>query len=546
MPWGRAQRLRRWLAAVVLVAWCGPRVAGAECVGDCNGDGRVVIAELIIGVNIALGTVAVTQCRPFDANSDGRVAVNEVIVAVANGLAECPLQRPFPELVSITLAGAAAGDDSTYPALSDDGRFVVFVSRSADLAPNTSGTHAEVYVRDTCLGTPPASCTPSTSLVSAQQGSDTEGDADAGVLPAVSADGRFVAFASRATNLVEGVTAGKSQIYLRDTCRSATAVLPDCMTRTTILSVDADGQPGSTDSFRPSISADGRLVAFESFAVLNPSDQNSTEDIYLRDTLRDTATHATVVVSVNVDAVGPVSSQDASISGDGRFVAFVALSGDPVESVAYVRDTCGVPSAPVAGCTAATTLVSGDPDGNAVTGLKPSVNGDGRFVAFHSDAPSLNPTGPSTHPNNVYVRDTCSGAPAGCRPSTTFASLDGNDDHRGNGDSERASISADGRFVAFASLADNLAPDSNGETEDVFLRDTCLGPQAPPACVGSTVLLSTNSDGQQGTQGSMRPALSRDGTFAAFESDAENLVAIPNQMHTQVYLTPNPIAAPAP
>jgi hypothetical protein len=543
MPWGRAQRVRRWLAAAVVVAACARSVAGAQCVGDCNDDGRVLISELITGVNIALGTVAVSRCRSFDANGDGQVAVNELITGVGNGLGMCTLpQRPFPELVSVTMAGSAGEADSSDPAVSADGRFVAFVSAATGLTLNGSGTHAEVYVRDTCLGAPTGTCTPSTTLASVQNGTDVEGDADAGVGPAISADGRFVAFASRATNLVEGATAGKSQIYLRDTCLGEPNVPSDCAAGTSIVSVDTNGQPGSTDSFRPSISDDGRRVAFESFAALEPADQNGTEDIYLY----DTATRAIAVASVFDAAAGTVSSQDASLSGDGRFVAFVTTSGETLESVTYLRDTCGPPSAPVAACVPATTLVSADADGNAVTGLKPSVNGDGRFVAFHSDAPSLNPTGPSTHPNNVYVRDTCNGAPVGCRASTTFVSLDRNGGRRANGDSDRASISADARFVAFASTADNLTDDSNGATEDVFLGDTCLGPRAPGGCAASTLLLSTDRNGVQGAQASTRPALSGNGAVVAFESDVENLAATPNQMHTQVYIVRNGIAAAAP
>ena len=91
--WGRAGAL-----AVIAGALCvlvGSAPAQAQCVGDCNGDGSVTINELIIGVNIALGSASIEECESYDVNGDGEVTVNELITAVNNALTGCP-DTPTP------------------------------------------------------------------------------------------------------------------------------------------------------------------------------------------------------------------------------------------------------------------------------------------------------------------------------------------------------------------------------------------------------------------------------------------------------------------
>jgi hypothetical protein len=145
--------------------------------------------------------------------------------------------------------------------------------------------------------------------------------------------------------------------------------------------------------------------------------------------------------------------------------------------------------------------------------------------------------------NDVYVRDTCNAAPAGCTPSTQRVSVafDGSEaNHAGSG---QPALSADGRFVGFASLATNLVPaDTNqpNAAEDVFIRDTCAG--AGAGCTPTTVRVSVALDSgqplglRQSNGLSVKPGMSADGHYIAFVSDATNLVTGATSGHALIYL----------
>lgn len=183
--------------------------------------------------------------------------------------------------------------------------------------------------------------------------------------PTLSADGRYIAYTASLN--------GHSQIFARDTCLGADS---SCQTRTILISSALDGTAASDDSHSPSMSSDGRYVAFSSAATNLAAD-----------------------------------------SGTGRQV--------------YLRDTCFGASA---SCTPSTQLISTDPKGSLVgaESILPSVSASGRFVAFLTVSPSNASDAPSTEksaaaaPNSgyrqVFVRDTCLGA-ANCTPSTTRISL---------------------------------------------------------------------------------------------------------------------------
>ncbi|MGB7895074.1 MAG: calcium-binding protein, partial [Microcoleus sp.] len=133
----------------------------------------------------------------------------------------------------------------------------------------------------------------------------------------ISADGRFVAFQSQASNLVPGDTNNKNDIFVRDLSTNTT----------TRVSVDSAGIQGNNDSFNPSISADGRFVAFASFSNLVPGDTNNQPDIFVRDLLSNTTTR------VSVDSAGNQGnslSNNSAISADGRFVAFQSYASNLV------------------------------------------------------------------------------------------------------------------------------------------------------------------------------------------------------------------------
>ncbi|MFN0006742.1 MAG: TolB family protein [Planctomycetota bacterium] len=345
------------------------------------------------------------------------------------------------ERVSVNAAGVQGNDHSTSPSISADGRSVAFHSDASNLVGFDTNGVLDIYYR--------AWLNDYTEFVSADT-SEVLGNSTS-QSPSISADGIYVAFASTATNLVPGDTNGKSDIILRN--RSAGTTLR--------ASVSSSGIQGNGDSFTPSTSADGRYVAFMSFATnLVPGDSNGFTDIFLRDRL----TGVTERVSVSAAGVeGNNSSTDPSISADGRFVAFASsatnlVPGDTnnVKDV-FLRDRLN-------GATVRLSVSGAGVEANGGSSY-PSISADGLSVAFLSDA---NLVGWDTNGvPDVYYR-------AWQNSYTELVSADSNE-VLGNGRCERPSISADGRYVAFASEATNLAPgDTNGKL-DVFVRARSIG-----------------------------------------------------------------------
>ena len=277
--------------------------------------------------------------------------------------------------------------------------------------------------------------------------------------PAISADGRYVAFWSDATNLVDGDSNAFRDVFVRDTVAGTT-------TRVSQQSAGGQSTSGGTfvGSFAPAISGDGRYVAFDSPATdLVAGDSNALSDIFVRDTVGDTTTLVSVHSDGTQGAEFPIGSYAPAISADGRYVTFLSEATNLVDDDTnlrvdvFVRDT-------VAGTT---TRVSLHSDGSESTGFQitpPAISGDGRYVAFYTDATNL-VTGDSNFAFDVLVRDTVAG-------TTTRVSVDsaGAQANSGLGVSLTIppAISGDGRYVAFDSLATNLvAGDSNG-VNDVF------------------------------------------------------------------------------
>ncbi len=433
------------------------------------------------------------------------------------------------ERVSVDNNGAQLEGNSWvyFAGVSGDGRFVAFASYCVS-CPNPAN---HVFVRDTCRGAP-AGCTPSTVQASVANddspGNGTNADA------AISADGRFVAFSSYSSNLVPDDTNSFTDVILRDTCAGAAA---GCAPSTTRASVASDGMQGDGPSQYPTISADGRFVAFYSQATnLVPNDTNGEGDAFVRDTCFGApagCVPSTIRVSVaNDDSQGNNGGGIPWISGNGRFVVFDSGATNLVAGDtngfwdAFVRDTCvGAPT----GCTPSTTRVSVANDGSQAIegGGYGGISTDGRFVTIlTSDASNLVP-GDTNGFWDVFVRDTCVGAPAGCTPCTTLVSV-ANDGTQGNADSAVegwAPISGDGRFVAFPTWATNLLPEGNRQG-DFLVRDTCVG--APAGCTPRTVRVNVASDGSDGSPSlypaSSQVAISADGRFVAFESDVNDLV----------------------
>jgi len=420
--------------------------------------------------------------------------------------------------VSVATAGTQGTGASALAAISNSGRFVAFVSDSDTLVTGDTNGVADVFLRDTCEGA--AGCTPSTIRVSVAT-DGTQGNS-ASSIPAISATGRFVAFVSDSNTLVTSDSNGVADVFLRDTC----AGVASCTPSTARLSLASDGTQGNGDSSLPSVSSDGRFVAFASAAsTLVAGDSNGTFDIFLRDTCLGVGgcTASTIRVSVaNDDSQSVSDNTRPSLSDNARFVAFESnannlVSGDSNGTFdIFLRDTC----LGATGCTASTIRVSVANDGSQGVGASgfAALSDTGRFVVFTSDASNL-VTGDSNGVADIFLRDTCLGA-AGCTASTARVSVSTSGTQASSA-SGFAAVSPNGRFVAFESAASELVSGDTNSLSDIFVRDTCAG---VTSCTPATIRVSVASDGTQGNGGSIEADIG-DGGFVSFESTASNLVS---------------------
>ena len=401
-------------------------------------------------------------------------------------------------------AGNTQGDGRSFiPALSADGRYAAFYSDASNLVAGDTNGARDVFVHDQQTG--------ETTRVSVDtSGTEANGDSFA---PAISADGRFVVFSSAASNLT-GDTNGVDDIFLRDRQENTT----------TRVSVGFDGREENGGSYSPSISADGQRIAFLSDATnLVLDDTNGVRDVFVIDRQAATTRRASVNsagdVQANVDSVTPV------ISGNGRFVAFTSFADNLVpddlneSSDVFVRDL-------QANTTTRASTYQGGFEAD-FDNLRPAISADGRYVAFDSDAANL-AWGDTNDAFDVFVKD---------RQTDILTRVSVNDaGEEGSGDSFRPAISADGRFVAFYSEVASLVPgDTNGAT-DVFLHDRRSG---------ATRRISVTAGGAEANNDSVRPAISGDGRLVVFESDASNFVAGDSNQFTDVFLY-DPSATPPP
>ena len=270
------------------------------------------------------------------------------------------------------------------------------------------------------------------------------------------------------------------------------------------VSVASDGTEGNNNALseRPSLSSDGRYVAFESAASnLVPGDTNNAWDIFVHD--RQTGT--TERVSVASDGAEADSlSYSPSLSADGRYVAFSSNASNLVPG-----DTNGVADIFVhdrqTGMTERVSVASDGTEGNTRSSY-PVIWGDGRYVAFSSDASNL-VTDDTNNSTDIFIHDRQTGTTERVSVASNGA--------QGNNSSDYPSTSADGRYVAFESIASNLVPGDTNGARDVFVRDRQTGTTEPA---------SVASGGAGGNGHSYFPSLSADGRYVVFYSQAFNLV----------------------
>ncbi len=361
--------------------------------------------------------------------------------------------------------------------------------------------------------------------------------------PGIGGGGRFIAFSSISQNLVSNLANGVANVFVRDTCLGISS---GCTPGTVLASVANSGQPANADSLDPSLSSDGRYVAFSSAATnLVSTVTSGAGEIYLHDACFGATSGCspfTSLVSVAADGVSAAngSSTQPVISPDGQYVVFVSTATNLVAQATtgapeiYIRSTCLAATGP---CTPATALVSVAPDGVTPadgSSATPAASSGGRYVAFESSATNLVSV-PTSGSQQLYWRDTCIGAPSGCTPATTLVSVASNGTSPGNGPSGSPAISADGRYVVFSSQASDLigAGFVSGTPQQIYERDLCVGASG---CAASTSLVSVAADGSSpANAAAASPDTDQSGRYVLFSSKASNLTSAAVNGFAQVF-----------
>ncbi|MGW6061860.1 hypothetical protein [Streptomyces sp. NPDC055189] len=409
---------------------------------------------------------------------------------------------PRTERVSVGPEGAEGNAASTSPAISADGRYVAFVSASRNLvASDTNGT-PDAFVRDLRTGR--------TERVSVR----SNGKASHGVVRevSISPDGRYVVFTSTADDLVNGDPNDLDDVFLHDRDTGRTQ-------RISATGASYDGLRSQL-TYDPVVSGDGRYVAYASGAEdLVAGDANERDDVFLYDRKKKTTELA------QLDNAGRQGQGDAfapAFAGGsgGRYLAFTSNAGN----LAGVEDHSSATDIFLRDREKGTTELISIPQ--AYNRKTPSwdavLSGDARYAAFTSSSRVLRPEGPvPTSAHNVFLYDR-----EAKRMRLVSAAPDGTP---ANGDSDDVSLSGDGRYAVFTSVASNLAPDADGDSSaDVFLRDMESG---------EVSLISGESEPvAEDTEPGPRTGVSEGGGAVVFDSPAGNLVAGDNNAAADVFL----------
>lgn len=406
-----------------------------------------------------------------------------------------PAQTYVNTLVSRTAAGVQGNGASSQPVVTPDGRYVAFESLASNLAvvDGHGVPFRDIFVKDLQTG--------AVTMVSLSdagvQGNEASFD------PTISADGRFVAFRSQASNLVPGDTNGMGDIFVRD-LQAGTTVR---------ASLTSAGTEGTGNSQMPFITPDGRYVAFSSESDLVPVWKPGVYNIFVR----DLQTGTTTLESMDADLEsGEQSSSEPVLTPDGRYVAFVSGSNELVPGDTnlardvFVRDRLlGTVDR------ASLDILGQEQPGDC---HRPAISDDGRFVAFSTHA-FLHPDDNNLD-RDVYVRDRVLGVTRLVTPfsdGAIFSSLA----------SWEPAISADGRWVAFQSDSYMLVSGDTNDFRDLFLHDLLHG---------VTQRVTYAFTGAQTNEISSFPEVSPDARRIVFESKATNLVAGDTNAQADVFL----------
>ena len=481
----------------------------------CVAEGFATEGNLLVSVNMKGDDSGNAAAQDEAVSADGRYVAftSEASNLVSNDtnfqqdVFVRDLRNGVTVLASVNAAGtASANGRSSRPYLSADGRYVAFDSNAADLVPGDTNGLFDVFIRD--MQTQQTTRVSLGGLGGAGQSNDDS------YVAAMSADGRFVAFVSNATNIVPAQTGGFFQLYVHDMQTGETK----------LASINGAGTGGSGDDITAgALSADGHFMLFESASNDLVAGTNALgTNIYAR----DLQTNATKLVNVNM--AGNLSDYGYSthprISANGRYVVFESTASDLVADDSNVATDIFIRDLQ----TDTTRLVSvnaAGTDSSNLISFGADISADGRYVTFVSSSTDLTSLTDNNRAFDVFMRD--------MQTNTTklvSVSVNGAGNAASPPDGLRLPrISADGRFVLFISAASDLAPNDTNGHADLFLRDT----QAD-----STRLLSMNYAGTasgNADSGGLKPQISADGQAVAYESFASDLVARDTNFNRDIF-----------
>jgi WD40-like Beta Propeller Repeat len=417
------------------------------------------------------------------------------------------VQTGTTTMVSINATGTASTGVSNFGLISDNGRYVAFNSFANNITTNDTNTSPDVFLRDLQAGT--------TRLVSINAAGTASGALGGSQLLDITPDGRFILFSSQAQDLTikpDGNGLG-SDIYVRDMLNNTTVLVSINSAGT----ASGNGTSFGGSMFGGSISADGRYVVFTSEASNLVANDTNTRDVFVRDLQAGTTTRVSTNVAGTVGGNG--ESFGGIIDAGGHFIVF----GTRATDLSTLPDTNNVADIFIYDLQTGTTRLitsntAGTATGNGIDlefgffdhGVTFTISRDARFVSFMSQSGDLVSNDTNGNGDDVFLYEVAT-------QTKSLVSVNPSGNSGTTGSSFNPSISADGRFVAFDSFANDLVSTSDpGFTTDVFVRDIATG---------KTYLASINSTGTRAGGSSFRPIISVDGKRIVFFSRASDLIA---------------------
>ncbi len=399
---------------LVSVSSAGEQANNSNDSASISGDGRFVVF-----------TSYASNLVPGDTNNHFDVFLRD-------------LQTGMTEIISISTSGEQGNSTSfsTIQSVSDDGRYVVFMSSASNLVPNNTNVSYDLYLRDRQTGS-----TERVNINLDEQPSFVIND-----WPAMSGDGRYIVYHSAVNNIVVGNNNDRQDIFLYDRL----------LDESTLVSLSSTGEQANDDSGFPRFNSDGTKVVFESTATnLVAGDTNGVTDVFIR----NLQTGQTTRINMAYDGSEPeVAAYGPVISTDGRFVAYFSESDQLVPNDTNHADDVFVYDAQTAQTTRVNVSSAGQ-QGNADSFVN-SISGDGRFVVFQSTATNLVPDD-SNNKSDIFVHDRQTAVTT--RVSLSAAGA------QGNNDSYNGFITPNERYIVFYSRASNLVPNDTNNEADIFV-----------------------------------------------------------------------------